>query len=154
MKKIGFILGIVIAIVAVFLLVNKTYYPSLPIDNLTAKEVIEKIKESDNRVKEIAVEGDTIWYITRSENEGISIADENIKQMISSNEWEFKEKDGAGLFFEKDGERLLATTQMWTKKYVLVKIQILSEADETSEGPASFTIEDPDGNPILLDQHR
>jgi lactoylglutathione lyase len=33
-------------------------------------------------------------------------------------------------------------------------IKMLSEADETSEGPASFTIEDPDGNPILLDQHR
>ncbi|WP_054028821.1 VOC family protein [Bacillus sp. FJAT-28004] len=33
-------------------------------------------------------------------------------------------------------------------------IKIISEADETSEGPASFTIEDPDGNPILLDQHR
>lgn len=33
-------------------------------------------------------------------------------------------------------------------------IKILSEADETSEGPASLTIEDPDGNPILLDQHR
>lgn len=33
-------------------------------------------------------------------------------------------------------------------------IKILSEADETSEGPASFTIEDPDGNPILFDQHR
>ncbi|WP_339252377.1 VOC family protein [Sporosarcina sp. FSL W8-0480] len=33
-------------------------------------------------------------------------------------------------------------------------INILSEADETSEGPASFTLEDPDGNPILIDQHR
>ncbi|MDQ0221311.1 VOC family protein [Peribacillus cavernae] len=33
-------------------------------------------------------------------------------------------------------------------------IKMLSEADETSEGPASFTIEDPDGNTILLDQHR
>lgn len=33
-------------------------------------------------------------------------------------------------------------------------IKILSEADETSNGPASFTIEDPDGNTILLDQHR
>ncbi|WP_191561306.1 VOC family protein [Metabacillus idriensis] len=33
-------------------------------------------------------------------------------------------------------------------------IKILSEADETGEGPASFTIEDPDGNPILVDQHR
>ncbi|MCF6136649.1 VOC family protein [Pseudalkalibacillus berkeleyi] len=33
-------------------------------------------------------------------------------------------------------------------------VKILTEADETSEGPASLTIEDPDGNPILIDQHR
>ena len=28
-----------------------------------------------------------------------------------------------------------------------------SEADETSSGPASFIVVDPDGNPILVDQH-
>lgn len=33
-------------------------------------------------------------------------------------------------------------------------MKMLSEADESSEGAASFTIEDPDGNPILVDQHR
>jgi lactoylglutathione lyase len=33
-------------------------------------------------------------------------------------------------------------------------INILAEADESSEGPAFFTIEDPDGNQILMDQHR
>jgi lactoylglutathione lyase len=33
-------------------------------------------------------------------------------------------------------------------------IKILSEADESSEGPAYMTIEDPDGNQILVDQHR
>jgi lactoylglutathione lyase len=33
-------------------------------------------------------------------------------------------------------------------------IKMLTEADETGEGPAHFTIEDPDGNPILIDQHR
>ena len=27
------------------------------------------------------------------------------------------------------------------------------EADETSSGPASFVVVDPDGNPILVDQH-
>jgi len=30
----------------------------------------------------------------------------------------------------------------------------MDEADETTEGPASMVIIDPDGNPILLDQHR
>ena len=33
-------------------------------------------------------------------------------------------------------------------------VTLLSEADETTTGPASFTIQDPDGNMILIDQHR
>ena len=33
-------------------------------------------------------------------------------------------------------------------------VSFASEADEASSGPASFIIHDPDGNPILIDQHR
>jgi lactoylglutathione lyase len=33
-------------------------------------------------------------------------------------------------------------------------VTMLSEADESTEGPAHFIIEDPDGNQILVDQHR
>lgn len=33
-------------------------------------------------------------------------------------------------------------------------VEFLQEADEEGEGPASFVIADPDGNPILVDQHR
>ena len=32
-------------------------------------------------------------------------------------------------------------------------IEFASEADETTTGPASLVILDPDGNPILVDQH-
>ena len=32
-------------------------------------------------------------------------------------------------------------------------VKLLSEADESTTGPASFVAEDPDGNPILVDQH-
>jgi lactoylglutathione lyase len=32
-------------------------------------------------------------------------------------------------------------------------VQLLSEADETTTGPASFMVTDPDGNQILVDQH-
>ena len=32
-------------------------------------------------------------------------------------------------------------------------VQLMSEADETTTGPASFVAVDPDGNPILVDQH-
>lgn len=33
-------------------------------------------------------------------------------------------------------------------------VALVSEADEATEGPASCTLADPDGNPILIDQHR
>lgn len=33
-------------------------------------------------------------------------------------------------------------------------VEFGTEADESAEGPGSFMITDPDGNPILVDQHR
>jgi len=33
-------------------------------------------------------------------------------------------------------------------------VTIVSKADETTTGPASCMVMDPDGNPILFDQHR
>lgn len=32
-------------------------------------------------------------------------------------------------------------------------VQLLAEADESTTGPASFMAVDPDGNPVLVDQH-
>jgi lactoylglutathione lyase len=33
-------------------------------------------------------------------------------------------------------------------------VAFASEADESTTGPASFIVVDPDGNPVLVDQHR
>lgn len=33
-------------------------------------------------------------------------------------------------------------------------VAFVSEADESTTGPASFVVVDPDGNPVLFDQHR
>lgn len=33
-------------------------------------------------------------------------------------------------------------------------VELIEEADPDSEGPAHITFVDPDGNPILIDQHR
>lgn len=32
-------------------------------------------------------------------------------------------------------------------------LELMSEADESTSGPASLVVVDPDGNPILIDQH-
>lgn len=33
-------------------------------------------------------------------------------------------------------------------------VTFVSEADANTTGPASFVVTDPDGNPVLVDQHR
>jgi lactoylglutathione lyase len=33
-------------------------------------------------------------------------------------------------------------------------MQFVAEVDESGSGPGSFVLEDPDGNPIFVDQHR
>lgn len=33
-------------------------------------------------------------------------------------------------------------------------VKLTQETNESTEGPAFITLEDPDGNPILIDQHR
>ena len=40
------------------------------------------------------------------------------------------------------------------KKLKAAGVAFVSEADETTSGPASFIVTDPDGNPVLVDQHR
>ena len=32
-------------------------------------------------------------------------------------------------------------------------VEFVAEANESTDGPANFIIMDPDGNPILVDQH-
>jgi len=40
------------------------------------------------------------------------------------------------------------------QKHLKIKnIKLITEADETTSGPASLVITDPDGNTILIDQH-
>lgn len=40
------------------------------------------------------------------------------------------------------------------KKLKADGVDLVSEADENTTGPASIVLMDPDGNPILIDQHR
>lgn len=39
------------------------------------------------------------------------------------------------------------------KKLKVTGVAFANEADEATSGPASFMVIDPDGNPILIDQH-
>ena len=56
--------------------------------------------------------------------------------------------------WDRDGETLAEFTDVREIQRRLKQsgVELITEADESSSGPASLTLIDPDGNPILIDQ--
>ena len=57
--------------------------------------------------------------------------------------------------WDQDAQKLEAFTDVRELQRQLKAqgVEFASEADESTTGPGSFVIVDPDGNPILVDQH-
>jgi len=57
--------------------------------------------------------------------------------------------------WDKDARELDAFTDVRDLQRQLKEkgLELISEVDESTSGPGSFIAEDPDGNPILIDQH-
>jgi uncharacterized glyoxalase superfamily protein PhnB len=57
--------------------------------------------------------------------------------------------------WDKDAKKLEKFTDVRELQKAFKKqgVEIINPADETTTGPASFVVEDPDGNQILIDQH-
>lgn len=107
-----------IAAIAIFIYFNQVRYPALPADvESTPKEAVQKLNESNQPLVQISKDDEATWYIMKNED-----VNEQIKQLISSKGWVFKEIDGNSLFFEKDDETLIVSTEMWTGNYRLVKV--------------------------------
>lgn len=121
MKKVFVTIGFAIIIAGALVFYNKLYYPSLPIETISKREVLEKLNTSDQPIVFLSKENNQEWYIVNERNQ--SASDEIIKEMVSQSGWTFTDKDGSGLFFEKQGEKLIVTTQKWTSEYVLVDIR-------------------------------
>ncbi|MEG0473060.1 MAG: hypothetical protein RR588_12070 [Solibacillus sp.] len=82
--------------------------------------MLTKLNDTNQEIVPLTNEHGKQWFIIRGRD--ISVADEIIKKMVNQNGWTFKQKDGSGLFFEKQGEQLIVETEMWTGNYVLVEI--------------------------------
>jgi len=57
--------------------------------------------------------------------------------------------------WDQDAKKLPSFTDVreLQKQLKAQGVKLTTEADESTKGPASFTLVDPDGNPILFDQH-
>jgi biopolymer transport protein ExbD len=109
-----------IVLLAIFIYFNQLRYPALPADveSTTSKEAVQKLNESDQPLVQISKDNEATWYIMKNGED----VNKHIEQLVSSKDWVFKEADGNSLFFEKDDETLIVSTEMWTNKYRLVKV--------------------------------
>ena len=122
MRKIVIAFGLIILVAGVYIFSNKLYYPPLPIESVSKKEVIEKLNDSDEKMIKLTTENEKIWYIVNDRNQ-LNV-DETVKQFLTEKGWVFTEKMGSGLFFEKQGEKLIIETQKWTKNYSIIDMPV------------------------------
>ncbi|AND40370.1 VOC family protein [Cytobacillus oceanisediminis] len=115
--------------------------------SLTVKD-INKSKEFYEKLGFEALGGDIAqnWLILKNENCVIGL----FQGMFEKNILTFNP------CWNQNAENLEGFTDIRELQKQLKEqgIQIINEADESGAGPASFTLEDPDGNAILFDQHR
>lgn len=119
MIKLLTIISLIAIILGVAAYNSKFYYPTLPIESISKKEVLQSINDSSEPIVKIANEDGYDWFITRS-NQGEYR--ETFKEMLGEHRWEFEYQEGSGYFFKKEDETLIVTTQMWTGEYVIVQV--------------------------------
>ena len=110
----------ILLIAAMFIYSSKLYYPPAPIESVSKKELVEKGNTAVNELVYVTEENNINWYII-SMNSSMTAA-EIIQQEVADSGWHFVLQEGSGLFFEQNGEGLIITTEMWSKRFKLVKV--------------------------------
>lgn len=119
LKKWIIIIVVCIGISLGALFYSKIYYPSLPIDSVSKREVVQKVNKSDESFVYLTKENGYEWYISKM-NQGKAY--EHLKQVMKEDSWNFKEQMGAGFIFQKENKEIIIGSQMWTGKYVIFQI--------------------------------
>lgn len=115
--------------------------------SLNVKDIYAS-REFYSKLGFIAIQGNEKehWLIMRNEDITIGL----FEGMFESNIMTFNPGWDKNAQNEKHFTDIRELQKQWKAK----GIKFLTYADETTQGPASFEIKDPDGNVILIDQHR
>lgn len=104
----------VIACVLLLALVAGLYVNSVGLDNVKLMYRLHA-SESEGTILRMSDDGD---YLAMA-----SHAREKLKVRMSSEGWSFVEQEGAGYFFERDGDRVIVTTTlMWGGDYIRYRV--------------------------------
>lgn len=117
------IISVVVCIAISFgtLFYSKIYYPFLPIDSVSKREVVQIANKTDESIVYLITENGYEWYISKMDQ---GEAYEQLKLMMKEKGWNYREQMGAGFIFQKENkEEIIVGSEMWTGKYVIFQIQ-------------------------------
>lgn len=72
MRKVLIIIGLIAVLAGAFVFYNKLYYPPLPIETISKKEVLDKLNHSDEKIIKLTIENGKEWYIVNERNQAIA----------------------------------------------------------------------------------
>ena len=123
MKRIRLIIlsgCVLIGLGILLLFMSKAYYPQLPMEGVSKREVYTLLAQRENELIPLIENDNTLWYGFKGNSLDASNA---MKQRMLEAEWTFVEQMGSGYFFtNKDNAQRTVTSQMWTGSYVLYQV--------------------------------
>lgn len=97
-------------------------YPPLPFQTAEKQVVVSQLKKADDQLILLGADDHSkyIWVGARTAS-GFYAAD-RLKSILKQAGWSFHEQEGAGYFFQHGTEKIVITSQMWSRDFVLFKI--------------------------------
>lgn len=118
LKKVAILLGFSILVLTGSLLYySKAYYPSLPFDSATKRDVLHVLKLAEGKLAKVTEEDGYEWYAARQGE-----ADEQLQDMMTDRGWQLVEQMGSAFLFKRGEATLIIESEMWTRYYVLFQI--------------------------------
>ncbi|AIG25227.1 hypothetical protein EGH10_07695 [Brevibacillus laterosporus] len=118
MKISGKVGCVLIGFLVVYLWIIHLPYPPLPIASMPVEQAMAMVKEHPEQLVNIGKEEGYVYYMMEGTQKE---AADKVKQQMAQKGYQFVEKQGAGYFFERNGQKQVITSNMWTGNYVILK---------------------------------
>lgn len=97
-------------------------YPPLPFQTVEKKVVVSQLKQADDQLIMLGSDENSQYMWVGAKTGSGRNAAERLKSILEDAGWSFHEQEGAGYFFHQGSEKIVITSQMWSRDFVLFKI--------------------------------
>jgi hypothetical protein len=96
-------------------------YPALPFGTVEKHVVVAQLKQADHQLVTLGID-DNPQYLWIGAKTADGQPDEMLKAQMLDSGWSFIEQMGAGYFYQKGSEKIVITSQRWSRDFELFKV--------------------------------